>query len=581
MLQFLPLEILDQILLHVLYPVNYLGYYLDRDDYNRWSQQDGLNLSATCKVFRQAFTQRLWQHIYLDIAGENERQLSTGYRLFSETVDFQLPISFLNCSWKDESDDDSSTNRDMSIFLKNPNPMDPALNYVKIFKFGINESKLFPFQDHPEALNRYLSVINLVNPQTMPVLQDLIFGMVIHERTDKAHTDLGRVLGTFENRINLSLTANREVIPWNYRDGYSCIDLIYPFGLLPFVVDLHVRAVDCGEKASSQLMNVRGLKFDVLQEVRPQCKAAPSFITSASITYLDMRFLLPIGYDDEIYSQFDWIPPTVRVFKCSNHFFFFDYVFWGPVDEEKHFQLFDNVFSLTIECTEVLECSNPNNIKFPFRNLTELQVLCTDRDIEAADAGNFFHEVICGLLSSNEQSLVRLKLDYLYSNEFDLISTHFDLLETLEYNVNLYASDHETYAKFLSRAMSKWGPNLRQLYYQIEIVDYFYENPAPRPIDYGELRTQALSHPNLSFNAVQFVIPNPPPPIEITLFGNTFQESSDSKHFVFTDFCEIPDPKLFASVFSSGSYANIFIDFTKLRALINEVELKSSPQLVQ
>lgn len=104
----LPTEILEMILHHVLFPVNCMGYYLySQSDPNcPWAQQDGLNLSATCRRLRRIFIPILWQHVRLDIFAHRPNTLPNGFKLIPDAVrpDSKLDIPFLNCSWIEKTD---------------------------------------------------------------------------------------------------------------------------------------------------------------------------------------------------------------------------------------------------------------------------------------------------------------------------------------------------------------------------------------------------------------------------------------------------------------------------------------------
>lgn len=280
----------------------------------------------------------------------------------------------------------------------------------------------------------------------------------------------------------------------------------------------------------------------------------------------------------------------------------------APMIEEEQYQVYDNVRSLTLECGRDLTGTSHNNHQFFFRKLTELQVFRTRENPRSTGPVLSFTTVLSKLLSSNRESLVRFKMDHLFQVEFELLSAHFDQLETLEYGLLLLASGHGISTEFLSYKMSKWGPNLRQLNYQVETTRYFRNFYAPEPIwdtesdlcdrgrptneihiDYSDLRTQVLSHPNLEFNCVQLIFADPQS-TERRLFGSTFQESRDSKYFGFTDFCESPDRNLFQTEYDyrQGGYpdpvplfpVNFFMDFAKLRVLIRKAAELEEPEEV-
>lgn len=97
----------------------------------------------------------------------------------------------------------------------------------------------------------------------MPNLEDLLLEMALGIRTDEAHTDFGRALKTFENKIDihLSVLCNKYI-------RESIIDLLCPFGFLPYVVDLELRDINCSERGASQLKKLRGIEFKDYPEFR-------------------------------------------------------------------------------------------------------------------------------------------------------------------------------------------------------------------------------------------------------------------------------------------------------------------------
>lgn len=63
-------------------------------------------------------------------------------------------------------------------------------------------------------------------------------------------------------------------------------------------------------------------------------------------------------------------------------------------------------------------------------------------------------------------------------------------------------------------------------------------------------------------------------PTETNLFGNTFLNSRDSRHFKFTDFRDFYDEILFDNV---APAINVFMDFAKLRKVCPWPSAESPP----
>lgn len=132
-----------------------------------------------------------------------------------ETVDC-LARHFYHWEEIEYSQETSYYGRDMSVFLERPDLMDPGFNHVKIFtihhssprEYGSNGAGDEGFQFNTKAINSYTFSLSLVNPQTMPLLEDLILDMLLSRRVDQAHKGLGRMLGTFKNKSNLNLVVN-------------------------------------------------------------------------------------------------------------------------------------------------------------------------------------------------------------------------------------------------------------------------------------------------------------------------------------------------------------------------------------
>lgn len=619
MLQFLPLEILHDILHRVLYPENYLGYYLDIEEGHQWAQMDGINFAATCRILRQALIPKLWEYTSLSMIGYRRKKLPMGFKLFPDanTSDPEQAVPFLSCFWDTQETmgngymkKDVEEKDEKAFFFECPTSMDSPLKYVKVFKLSIRRrgGLLEDISNEYMPRKKFALALSLVNPQTMPLLRDLILQTIIDTKTSKAYIELGRALGTFENKINLTLLGLVDPDSYacdNYdfpidvdgRNHYSFIALIHDFGWSPFVVNIQAPSADCNRKeneipgAENLYLDVQGLRHRLIccsDVCRQRIKFTHPFTAGVSkpITYFNLSRIT-----DDIFflgPQFDWIPSTVRILKCrSSHLM-------DPMVTEEQYQHFDNVHTLTIEVDKNLTTAHTSR-KYFFRNLTELQVI-RGYSIINARVFNFFDE-LCILLSSNKQSLKSLKIDSLFREEFELVSPYFNWLETLDYCLRLRAREARSNSKFISSAMWNWSQNLRQLSYVIKPVENsFSQSPGLKQhIDYDELRFHVLKHPNLQFNAVKMYFPDifnnrrrrergdklvkrNSTGDERLLFGNTFKKSRDSERFTFTDFCEVPDPNLFAPyvilLAENICYAptNFFMDFTKLRALIKKSE---------
>lgn len=93
-------------------------------------------------------------------------------------------------------------------------------------------------------------------------------------------------------------------------------------------------------------------------------------------------------------------------------------------------------------------------------------------------------------------------------------------------------------------------------------------------IDLDVLREQILSHPNLEFNAVRFMFPGLRL-AESRLFDNTFQNSPDSTHFVYTDVCECNKCKQF-DIWCNHPAISYSDDARHEYAAIQKAELENS-----
>lgn len=421
----------------------------------------------------------------------------------------------------------------------------------------------------------------------MPNLKDLIFDMFLNRITDNKYTNFGRILGYFKNNINLHLSVSCDKTRKQYSDKFSLIDWLYRYGLLQFVVDLESTILDYYETKASKLINLRGVKFEFQRDrnISTNITFAPFFIADAPITYLDLtEYNIP---------QVSWVPPTVKILKCRINCLMprrntyrngppFSQGDEDIIQEDKKFQVYDNVSSLTIMCSAVSNNQRLNSQEFYFRKLTELHLRFEDRgrSFPSGTARHFYcGEVIRSLLNSNSQSLVSLKIGPLYQDELEVISDNLQMVEILDIELLHPILQNESSTELVSKIMSSWGPNLRQHNYKIlrdspkyHIGEIDQTLPLPEPwvsigtreiaqtrswvhIGYNELRSQVLAHPNLQFNGVQF--PSDSRSIESTLFGNTFKESRDGQCFDFTDFCECADPSLFDN---DPPVVNVFMD---------------------
>lgn len=631
MLQFLPLEILNEILHDVLYPLSYTGYYLDNEEGHQWAQRDGLNLAATCRLLRMAFMPKLWGYTCLDITGHRKTLLPRSIKFFPENFPrgFRPNTSFLTCLWSTEAIPEPGHSRiimnyerpqcELKTVLRCLKSLDPPLSYVRVFKIGIR-NRFGSIDGYGVYQSRYELALGLVNPQMMPKLRDLILETALHKPAEHAHLQLGRAMGTFENKINLTLVGITD--PDGHEGGRRIfasvadfIKLMRHFGWAPFLTNFPVPSAGCKSTETGEfVLNVTGLRFRLpccFKKCQHQISLSYPFGGSKAITRYDVT-TYPIS-NGPLYSK---LPSSVKVLQCTS-----SYMFAVP-DDEVMYEVTDNVRSLTIQLNGHIMIHPHGGIpKYHFRNLTELQVYSHWR-VGRRPAPEFY-KLFCALLETNKKSLVSLRIGSLYREEYDQISAYFDLLETLDYGLLLRMEEESMNAEVLANTISKWGPNLRQISCLVECFDSTYERPPPRPephLDYEVLRSNVLSRPKLQFHAVELFCPDVlnnlrlhkkdkkllkgnPIDEERYLFGDTFKNSQDSKNFSFTDFCEVPDPNVFAHAFAvpnekfgtelfpdeyygdnhdevfnfyepppNHMTTNFFLNFTKLRALIKKSE---------
>lgn len=150
------------------------------------------------------------------------------------------------------------------------------------------------FKNRPEDLNRYLLAISLVSPKRLPALEYLILEMVFDEKADEAHTELGRFLKTFKQKVRLNLTAFSNECWFCDPNRLSFIDWIYPFGPWPFELD--PQRLMYAELQNCRLVRINGRAM--VAPVRPRDdRFAPSLTLVSSITcgdclksHADVRF---------------------------------------------------------------------------------------------------------------------------------------------------------------------------------------------------------------------------------------------------------------------------------------------------
>lgn len=568
----LPLEMIFNIV-----GLPYKPHDLEIIDEDLKNQQYLLNLSATCKFMRALITPKIWQHVKLDITDEKKSILQKGYGLIPKAVppEFGAPISFLNHSWRSKTpyllNGKPEIVRDSDEFSNHFLSMRPGLRYVTVFSL-ISLAQVLSANGGPnhyyEARDRYILAICMTRPEMMPSLKDLRLEMMFDSTTMIAHFALGEALRTYKHKVDLTVMACFAGWPRVARN-YPFIDLIEIYGLLPYVVHFDVpRIFPCNARASLQLTKVRGLKFHDSPELMIY---GPSFITSVrtNITFLDVSRLPLISIPEY---NIRWIPPTVKVLICNKC------LLLPPREGEKRFRVFDNVNSLTFDCSTVDRTyfATPVGHQFYFRNLKELQVIRPLRKKILLKVPQYLIRLLSNLLSSNE-SLERFRINYIYRPEFEPLSKHFGTLKTFDYGLRLLDSESQFHTEFLSSTMQKWGPSLRRLNYDISVLEMGDQAAQNMPyLDYYVLRSQALKCKDLLTNSALFYFPKTQLP-ENCLFSETFKNSPDSGNFKVTDFCQFACPEVFRP--ASSRYTRIglvsisvVVDFVRLRALVNKAK---------
>lgn len=641
MLHTLPREILEIISKYIIFVQECLGYYGESDNDNRWAQE-ALNICSIFKNARYILIPVLWKHVSLDISGCTPREIPSGFRLIvaQTRTNSDLCYSFLNCSWIGQTVGYYSTSHcdaSRTVFLPHASSMDHVLQFVKTFKIGTQAKILCKkggFKSCPEAFHRYLTAISLVSPRTMPQLRHLILEMVLDKLADNAHIVLGRELKTFKKRIKLRLSAASPVYAYRGHKLISFLDWIDTFKLLPFVEDIDVPTIDSFAEKDDKLSKVQGITISQSPKIWDYAgiAAASTTTTFEFVTYLDVtsihEMLVPLHW---------WIPPKTEVLKCNS-----TCLLPRCPDEEDIYRAYDKVRSLTLESSKNL-CIIHASYRFYFRRLTKLQIIRKEVSLQNESAIAYFR-VIAYLLSSNARNLESLKIENIFLSELQYILHTFSqltALKLLEYNMFVRAENYNVEVNF-SRIVLSWGPNLSQVSSQIEVVgptnNYLnnagaYSSPIlseslfpPRPsnswafypldrpvgkrsalpnplfFNYDALCNKVRSHPKIRYQAVKIYLPsiglsskfflgNWKTPkvrrerdlVEKFMFGDTFHSSQDSEHFVFTDFCEFSDPKLFYNGNDLTVNAHdpeilvpyyAVMDFVKLRALIKKKESK-------
>lgn len=582
-----PVEIWLEVLQCVLYPSTPLGYYVEFGNADLSSQKDALNLASTCRSLRNMLGSKLWQSTHIDIyIGDSRKKLlPKGYKLLSKQRRPGDPcLPFLNCPWnpKYKASYYDRSKDDFAFMCYGPSSrilsqcFDTALTYVKTFKITSDSYELYSrggFSNNGAVLDKYLLALSLVDPLIMPMLENLELEMIIDRFTEGPLQKLSQKMWSYDRKINLSLTASSLRYFLERYHFFPIFEYIYPWRMIPFELDFDLPSVNTTTVTAEYLPSSQGFTFsnEVLDSVGFVFPF--SFFTmcmDSSITYLDLT-----NVRKGMTSALDWIPSTVRVLKCTMDFI-------RPNQDEKGcYEALDNITDLTLNLSLDTSTHSDGTWKLHFRNLTELHITRC-RHLRNRTPHMAYFAILRELLESNHKSLRSLCIEYLYSPEYELISNHLDGLHNLEYAVVLELENFRTNAKFLSKIMtSSWSQNLRQLNCQIDASQI--SEPDPIYIDYGTLRSRVLAHPKLEFNAVQF-----PSSLftrrttnlsEKTLFGSSFDESSDSKYFQLKDFCTCADSSLFNNELSQPlplpyPIIRMFMNFDKLRALISKAQTK-------
>lgn len=595
-LQELPLEILLKILHYVLFPVNCLGYYLERENEKLWNHLDGRSLSATCWALRVALTPSLWQKVSISI-GNNLKEISlpTGYKLISsqDIYNSRPSLSSLTCAWRLDEEVAThyrhiipsfgnhrfSTSNQLSPIL-----FDSAFSYIKAFKIGFRDndnSCCSSFSSSVSTANaqlkNYLFAISLVRPQIMPLLEYLDVHLFINKFTEEPHKKLGRVLWTFEKKIKLGL-CKLHTDDWPDRFDLPLSDFIHSSGLFPFLDSLQNYMFNHRDmRNAADLTNLRKLTISYLDWDRV-LKSNFEICGKLRMTHLNLIGVPTVP--NAVVPVYHWIPPTVKIFSCCPN------LARLPEDEEKQYRSFDNVTSFSLILGGIYPQSEKR--KLYFRNLTQLHV------------GKLLHyentaQLVRKLLQSNK-NLVTLKIHRLQKREYNIIfnGAGFGQIENLEYVLYFDPWEYKNGFSYFCSAMTNWGPNLRKLSYEIDLSTLSFSaiNPTPFYVDYLDFRRQVLDHPKLEFNAIQIKIRYSIGDIyqgpdfnsiedilEDMIFYDSFKQSLDFEHFGYKDFCDYSDPSLFEPSWMKIDGEDVkvhkflvFIDFVKLRTLIKKAD---------
>lgn len=597
----LPLEILEKILQHLLFPIDYSGYYFRTENESQWFQQDALCLAAVNKKIRSKLVGNLWEHISIQVGEYVLTDLPQGCRLLSSNKGHEdwSPRYVTNCVWKNEKpisyynlDPPTFSSLASSFFKSRPakSALPSCLTYVKSLRIdtaGITNS-VHTIRGRGDSMKKYAFALGFISPTRMPHLEELQLDVLFSLEVTQANQELGGALNKYpQNAVKMILHLQ------------SMLDLgkVEDFGFFPFINEIVIK----GNRTYNLSLSSQKVELDIkdkipniekitmdpvpgessLPLVQTDTQPGPSTVLSQYLGLFKVSNLryLNLGSHTGAPDNADWLPPTVEVLRCS------PFYLQAARDEEKEFARFDNVKYLTIVTT-------PSNIfpttKLYFRKLIELYI---DRK-EAGTIGVYMKIPFIGelvkLFEINRKTLTTFGADCLGPEDISLLEPYFNTLQSLEYSsppqIESSIDDEE---HLLIRLLQKCGSPLKEIRCQVGPV----QSPIDPStmigsfIDYLTLRDLILNNcPNVKYN-LSFIFPVRMDPyqahqVPVESYFKNFKESSDSKHFSVSDFCfpAYPEQLLLISAtyrsykrrYIDSATCQLVIDFEMLRSLIKE-----------
>lgn len=197
----------------------------DNLEEKHWFQQDALSLAASCKTLRAQLMPLLWETVQIVVIENNPPNPLTVYHTVANEksrLDYR-PLFVLNCLWQDNKPSDfynlnlkkkksSAIWKSMLKSKQSASPMESALSYIKVLKLYAytDPDSRRSFGIPKNAVEKFISVMNLIEPKSMPRLQLLEIEMLLGPDFPKPQNKLMKSLKEYSTPVRVELVLSEE-----------------------------------------------------------------------------------------------------------------------------------------------------------------------------------------------------------------------------------------------------------------------------------------------------------------------------------------------------------------------------------